>query len=89
MATKSIKKIKNSGVRSSVKGLNNFIIDTSEMIVDETLDRAAAWQNVTEKAIHGGFKLAKTQSDLTFKALETLKRQWKKGQKKFTERVSK
>jgi len=89
MATKSIKKANKTTVKSSVSTVNNFVLDTAELIVDETLDRASAWQDVTEKEIYGGFKLAKAQSDLTFKALETLKRQWSRGQEKFMTRIAK
>lgn len=88
MATKSINKIGKNSI-NSVKNVNKFVIDTTEMIVDETLDRTADWQKVTEKAIHGGFKMVKSQSDLTFKALETLKRQLIKGQERLAKRSSK
>lgn len=88
MATKSKNKIDLGIIKDSTKNVNNFILDTTEMIVDETLDRTAAWQNVADKAIKGGFKLAETQADITFKALETLKKQWIKSQKNFRERTS-
>ncbi len=74
-------------IKSSTKTINNFILDTTELIVDETLDRTAAWQVIADKAIKGGFKLAEKQADLTFKALETLKKQWKNGQKNFQQRM--
>ena len=88
MATKSKNIIDVESIKDSTKNVNNFIIDTTEMIVDETLDRTAAWQNLADKAIKGGFKLAETQADITFKALETLKKQWFKGQKNFRQRLN-
>ena len=88
MATKSSNKISLSKIKNSTKEVNNFIIDTTEMIVDETLERTNAWQNVADKAIKGGFKLIETQTDITFKALETLKKQWIKGRKNFSQRVN-
>ncbi len=88
MATKSTKKIDLNSIKKSTKNVNNFILDTTELIVDETLDRTAAWQEVADKAIKGGFKLVEKQTDITFKALETLKKQWIKGQKNFRQRTS-
>ena len=88
MATKTKNIIDLGIIKDSTKNVNNFILDTTEMIVDETLDRTAAWQNVADKAIKGGFKLVETQTDITFKAFETLKKQWIKGQKNFRERTS-
>ncbi len=88
MATKSKNKINLEVIKDSTKNVNDFILDTTEMIVGETLDRAAAWQNVADKAIKGGFKLSEIQADITFKALETIKKQWVKGQKNFRERTS-
>ncbi len=88
MATKSTKKVDLKTIKQSTKKVNDFIIDTTQLVVDETLDRTAAWQMVAEKAIKGGFKLAETQADITFKALETLKKQWIKGQKNFRQRTS-
>ncbi len=75
-------------LKTTTKTVNNFLIDTTEMIVDETIDRTSAWQDLADKAIKGGFKLAEKQADITFKALETLKKQWVRGQKEFKERVS-
>jgi len=88
MATKAKNKIDTKNIKLRAKKVNNFIIDTTDMIVDETLDRTAAWQNVADKAIKGGFKLADKQSDLTFKALETLKKQFLRGQKNFWKKVN-
>ncbi len=89
MATKKINKrnVENTIIDSTNK-VNNFLIDTTEMIVDETIERTIAWQDVADKAIKGGFKLADKQADIAFKALEMLKKQWIKGQENYKERVS-
>ena len=70
------------------KEINKFLIDTTEMVVEETIDRTAAWQEIADKAIKGGFKLADKQADITFKALEMFKKQWLKGQQGFWQRVN-
>ncbi len=87
MATKSANKIELKGIKETAKKANDFILNTTEMIVDETIDRTYAWQHVAEKAINGGFKLVEKQTDITFKVFETLKKQWIKGQKNYQERV--
>ncbi len=86
MPTNTINKINLENIKNSTKKVNEFLVDTTEMIVDETIDRTAAWQNVADKALKGAFKLAEKQSDITFKALEMLKKQWFKGQENFKQR---
>ena len=82
------KKVKNKNtfslksVRNTVKSINKFVLDTTEDVLDATLDRAEDWQLVGEKAIQGGLKLAAKQQDLIFDSLETVKRQIKKGKKR-------
>jgi len=88
MITKTVNKIKLEDIKKSTKKVNNLLIDTTEVLVDETLDRAAGFQIVADKAIRGGFKLAEKQSDIVFDALEMLKRQWIKGQANFKERIN-
>jgi len=68
--------------RNTIKGFNKFILDTTEEVLDETLNRTEDWQMVGEKAIKGGIKVAAKQQDLMFDALEALKKQIKKGQKR-------
>jgi len=75
-------------IKKSAKDINQFVLETSEMIVDETIETGLAWQTLSAKAIKGGLTIAEKQADLTFKALETLKSQWKKGQKKFQAKFS-
>ncbi len=86
MATKNIDGLKQ--IKSASKNINEFLLDTTEMIVDETIERTMDWQNLADKAIKGGFKLTKKQADITFKVLETLKKQWKQGQETFSARAS-
>ncbi len=88
MATKNKINLDINTIKDSSSKVNKFILDTTEMLVDETIGRTAEWQNLTDKAIKGGFKLAENQADLAFKALEALKRQWKKGQKNYRERIN-
>ncbi|MEM9547886.1 MAG: hypothetical protein AAGA77_18025 [Bacteroidota bacterium] len=69
-------------VRNTVKSVNKFILDTTEEVLDSTLERTEDWQLVGEKAIQGGIKVAAKQQDLVFDALEALKKQIKKGKKR-------
>lgn len=69
-------------IRNTVKSINKFILDTTEDILDETLERAEDWQVVGQKAIKGGIKIAAKQQDLVFDALETAKKQIVKGKKR-------
>jgi len=69
-------------VRNTVKSVNKFILDTTEEVLDATLERTEDWQLVGEKAIQGGIKVAAKQQDLVFDALEALKKQIKKGKKR-------
>lgn len=69
-------------IRNSVKRFNKFLLDTTEEIIDETLERTEDWQAVGEKAINGGFKVAAKQQDLVFDVLESAKKQIIKGKKR-------
>lgn len=86
MATKSIKKIELNKIKSTAKNINDFVLDTTELIVDETLVRTSDWQNLADKAIKGGWKFAERQTDLTFKALETVKKTWLKSKENYKSR---
>lgn len=79
---KSNKRFSLKNLRNSVKSINKFILDTTEEVLDETLDRAEDWQLVGEKAIKGGIKIAAKQQDLVFDALETVKKQVTQGKKR-------
>lgn len=68
--------------RNTIKSFNKFVLDTTEEVMDETLERAEDWQTVGEKAIKGGIKIAAKQQDLVFDALEAAKKQITKGKKR-------
>lgn len=69
-------------VRKTIKSVNKFVLDTTEDVLDETLERAEDWQAVGQKAINGGIKVAAKQQDLMFDTLETLKKQMVNGKKR-------
>ncbi|MEL6122263.1 MAG: hypothetical protein AAFQ02_08655 [Bacteroidota bacterium] len=70
-------------IKETTKEVNDFILETSEDVVDGTIKRTEEWQGVAEKAMKGGLKLAATQQDLMFDTLETLKGQIIEGRKRF------
>jgi len=63
------------GIRNSVKNINKFFLDTTEDVLEETIERAEDWQMVGQKAINSGIKIAAKQQDLMFDALEVAKKQ--------------
>ena len=82
--TATIKKaIANIDVKSTAKNLNNFAFETTEVVVEEMIEKSAQWQKVADKAIKAGLKLSANQQDLTFKTLETMKSQMIDGSKRF------
>ena len=70
-------------VKATAKSINNFALETTEVVVDEIIEKSAQWQQVADKAIKAGLKLSANQQDLTFKALETVKGQLKGSSKRF------
>lgn len=76
-------------VKEVTKNTNEFVYETSEDVVDFTVKRSAEWQNVTEKAIKGGLKLASNQQDLIFDTLEVIKGQIVGSGKRFRALFSK
>ena len=85
MANKKVNKKKSfslKDVRNTIKSVNKFLLDTTEEVLDETIDRAEDWQKVGQKAITGGIKVAAKQQDLIFDALEAAKKQIVKGKKR-------
>lgn len=96
MATKTAKKITkridiNKGfdaIKDTTKNINEFALETSSEVVDAAINTTALWQGVAEKAIKGGFKLARKQQDITFDALETVKAQFSDSRKRFTKLFS-
>ncbi len=74
----SVKQVKNTA-----KDMNDFVLETSEEMVEGTITRVGQWQEVGEKAVKGGLKLVENQQDLMFTVLETLKSQFVGGRKRF------
>ena len=94
MATKTAKakNAKNnalSAITEVVENVNNFVLETADDVVDATVKSAEQWQEVTAKAIKGGFKLADKQQDIVFTTLEKLKGQLTKSGKRFKQLFSK
>ena len=75
-------------IKDTTKNINDFALETSTEVVDATINTASLWQNVAEKAIKGGFKLARKQQDITFDALETVKDQFVANRKRFNKLFS-
>ena len=96
MATKTAKKLTskidiNKGfdaIKDTTKNINDFALETSTEVLDATFNTASLWQEVAEKAVKGGFKLARKQQDITFDALETVKGQFVASRKRFTKLFS-
>lgn len=96
MATKSAKKVTkkidmNKGfdaIKDTTKNINDFALETSSEVLEATFNTASLWQGVAEKAIKGGFKLARKQQDITFDALESVKGQFVSSRKRFTKLFS-
>jgi len=70
--------------KDSVKKVNEFALNTTDEVVTETITMAGQWQKVSIKAIKEGFKLASTQQDIMFDALDTFKAQFSHGRKRFS-----
>lgn len=70
-------------IKETTKDVNNFVLETSETLVEGTLKTSEEWTAVTEKAVKGGLKLVETQQEIVFETLETLKGQIIEGRKRF------
>ncbi len=94
MSTKKTKKVAlktriNTGLNTGfntakkvIKNTNDFALTTTEGFIENSLNVAEQWQNVTKNAINGGFKLASGQQDLMFEALKAVKGQFTHGKKR-------
>jgi len=76
-------------VKDATKNANDYLLETSEEVVDFGLKRSTEWQGVAEKAINGGLKLTAKQQDLVFDSLEMVKSQVVRGSKRFKTLFSK
>ena len=70
--------------KKSLTKANNYALNTTEEVVTETITIASQWQKVTEKALKGGVHLLENQQNLIFDALETYKKHFVKGKKRFS-----
>lgn len=77
--TKAINTVKTSATKA-----NNFALNTTEEVVTETITIASQWQKVTEKALKGGVKLLDNQQNLILDTLETYKKHFVSGKKRFS-----
>ena len=66
-------------VKSSAKNINNFILETTEDLVEGALKNGEQWQGVATKATEGGLQLAAKNTDIVFDTLETVKKQFIKN----------
>ncbi|PHR72880.1 MAG: hypothetical protein COA67_04040 [Lutibacter sp.] len=91
----STKKSKNIGIatkfnvavkttKSAVKNANTFALTNTEEVVTGSINAAKQWQEVTSKALVEGFKLMENQQNLVFDTLESFKKQFIQGKKKFS-----
>jgi len=87
MAKKKINKTEEynltNAIKATTKNVNTFVIETSEEVIDTAIERSMQWQEVSEKAIKGGLKLAEIQQDVVFKALESVKGSLIRGSRRF------
>jgi len=70
-------------IKETTKDVNDFVLETSEDLVEGALKTSTEWTSVTEKAVKGGLKLAETQQELVFETLETLKGQLMESRNRF------
>lgn len=62
-------------IKKVAKTANEFTLETAEKLVDGVITNGEKWQNVANKAVKGGLKLAERQQDIVFSTLETVKGQ--------------
>ena len=76
-------------VKEITKVANDFVLDTAEDVLDKGFKNGAKWQEIGEKSLQGGLKLAATQQDLFFDSLDMLKSQFQVGKSRFSSLFSK
>ena len=82
MNKKAVEAIENVNITEGVATLkkaaikaNEVTYETAEKFVDTALETTEKWQNVANKAVKGGLKLAERQQEIVFTTLETVKGQ--------------
>jgi len=69
--------------KANVKTANKVALGSADYLIDMTLDNGKKIQNLSAKALDGGFKIAAKQQDIVFTTLETLKGQLTKNASRF------
>ena len=64
-----------SNVKEAVKKSNQLAMSKTEELIDSLEANGQKWQNVADKAIQSGLKLAEKQQDMIFTTLEAVKSQ--------------
>ena len=62
-------------IKKVAKTANEFTLETAEKLVDGAITNGEKWQNVANKAVKSGLKLAERQQEIVFTTLETVKGQ--------------
>ncbi len=62
-----------NSLKKTAMNANQFALETSEELIDSLAANGEKWQNVTEKAIKKGLKLAERQQNIMFSTLEAVK----------------
>lgn len=62
-----------NAIKKAAKNANDLALQTSDNMIDAMVENGNKWQNVTEKAIKSGLKLAERQQTIVFSTLEALK----------------
>lgn len=82
-ATKAIKNIDIAQgfekAQTTAKNINDFSLKSANELLDATQENSHQWQQVAEKAVKGGLKLADKQQEMVFDTLETVKKQFVKN----------
>jgi hypothetical protein len=81
--TKKVEKVIKEAKTSATK-INNFALNTTEEIVTESITITSQWQEVADKALKGGVRLLDNQQNLIFDTLETYKKHFLNGKKRFS-----
>ena len=64
-----------NAIKKAVVNTNTYALETTEELIHGLEANGTKWQNVTEKAIKSGLKLAERQQNIVFSTLEAVKTQ--------------
>ncbi|MCF6349587.1 MAG: hypothetical protein L3J23_00960 [Flavobacteriaceae bacterium] len=70
--------------KKTITNANNFALTNAEDVIVGTINATKQWQEITSKALNGGFKLIENQQNIVFDTLESFKNQFIYGKKKFS-----